>query len=187
MSFNDDYNSKIIKFDLFILSFSINYTINALFFNDNTIHKIYDDHGSFNINYQLPQILYSSLISLFLNALLKMLGLSSNIIIKLKRKKEININEKNNLYDKLKIKFIIFFMIGIIFSLVFWFYLSLFGAIYRNTQLHLIKDTLLSFGFSLFYPFVIYLFPGMFRIPSLSDSKNKKKYLYNLSKLLQML
>jgi hypothetical protein len=62
----------------------------------------------------------------------------------------------------------------------------MFGAIYRNTQLHLIKDTLISFGLSLFYPFGIYLIPGLFRIPSLSNSKNKRRYLYSLSLLFQL-
>ena len=58
----------------------------------------------------------------------------------------------------------------------------MFGAIYKNTQMHLLNDTLLSYGLSLIIPFVIYLFPGLFRIPALS---NKKKCLYSFSKLLQ--
>ena len=63
----------------------------------------------------------------------------------------------------------------------------MFGAIYRNTQFHLLKDTLVSFGLSLLYPFGIYLIPGFFRIPSLSDPKKKKECLYKLSRLLQLL
>ena len=62
----------------------------------------------------------------------------------------------------------------------------MFGAIYKNTQYHLLKDTLISFGLSLIYPLVIYLLPGLFRILALSNSKNKSKYLYDFSKLLQM-
>ena len=56
-----DYNVRILKIDLFFLNFSIYFTVNALFFNDNTMHKIYEDQGSFNFIYQLPQIIYSSL------------------------------------------------------------------------------------------------------------------------------
>ena len=63
----------------------------------------------------------------------------------------------------------------------------MFGAIYKNTQVHLLKDTLISFGLSLIYPFGIYLLPGIFRIPALSNRKNKRECLYNFSKLLQML
>ena len=63
----------------------------------------------------------------------------------------------------------------------------MFGAIYRNTQLHLLKDTLMSFALSLIYPFGIYLLPGIFRIPALSDPKKESELLYNFSKILQML
>ena len=62
----------------------------------------------------------------------------------------------------------------------------MFGAIYRNTQIHLLKDTLVSFGLSLIYPFCIYLIPGFFRIPALSDPKKKNECLYKFSKILQI-
>ena len=187
--YSKDYNSRIIKIDLFFVGFTIYYAINALFFNDNTMHKIYEDEGSFNIVYQLPQIAYSTLISTALDILLKLLALSEGNIIDYKKnkdKKDLNKRTKE-LNDKLNIKFILYFVVSSIILLFFWYYLSMFGAIYRNTQYHLIKDTLISFGSSLISPFGIYLLPGIFRIPSLSNPKNKRKYLYNLSLLLQML
>ena len=62
----------------------------------------------------------------------------------------------------------------------------MFCAIYNNTQIHLIKDTLIGFGMSLLYPFRIYLLPGMFRIPALSNKNIKdKKCLYRFSQILQ--
>ena len=53
--------------------------------------------------------------------------------------------------------------------------------------MHLIKDTLISFGLSLFYPLLINLAPGIFRMPALSNKKKNKKrdYLYGMSKILQ--
>ena len=89
--------------------------------------------------------------------------------------------------SKLKIKFMLYFILNTIFLLFFWFYLSMFCAIYVNSQLHLIKDTLISYGLSLCYPLAIYLIPGLFRIPSLSNPKNKNDYLYNFSKILQII
>ena len=86
--YNNDYNSKILKIDLFFISFILFFTINALFFNDDAMHKIYEDKGSFNIIYQLPQIIYSSLISAFLNILLNSLALSEGSILDLKKNKE---------------------------------------------------------------------------------------------------
>ena len=151
------------------------------------MHNIYINKGSFNLEYQIPIIIYSSLISMILNALLKLLALSNNDIIKFKQNKEKNdINKRGtDLEKKLRIKSIFYFIISFIFLLFFWYYISMFGVIYKNTQYHLLKDTLISFGLSMIYPFGIYLLPGIFRKPSLSN--NKRKYLYDFSKFLQML
>ena len=186
---NNDYNSKIIKYDLFFINFAIFYTVNALFFNDDTMHKIYVDQGSYNFIYQLPQIICSSLISGVLNALFKFLALSQSNILNLKKiKVKSDLDKKiNDLNNKLEIKWISFFIISFILLLFFWYYLSAFGAIYRYTQIHLIKDTLISFGLSLIYPFGIYLLPGLFRIPSLSNINNKKSYCYKISLIIQMI
>ena len=82
-----DYNSRIIKIFLFFFYFSIHLTVNALFFNDSTMHKIYEDKGSYNFIYQIPQIIYSSLISGIINILIKYLALSQDSIVKLKQEK----------------------------------------------------------------------------------------------------
>ena len=186
---NSDYNSKIIKIDLFLFNFSLNYAVNTLFFNDNTMHQIYEDKGSFNIIYQLPQIAYSFLISTVFNILLKMLALSEGLILDFKKQKDTkNLEVRVNALDKkIKIKLALYFLLSTIFLLFFWYYISMFCAIYVNTQIHLIKDTLISFATSFIYPLVINLIPGIFRIPALSNPKNKSSYLYTLSKLLQMI
>ena len=61
----------------------------------------------------------------------------------------------------------------------------MFCVIYKNTQIHLTLDTLSSFGISFLIPFCIYLLPGIFRIPALSDKKHKSKLLYDFSKIFQ--
>ena len=187
----NDYNSKIIKIDLFFIGFSMFYTINALFYDDDTMHNIYENKGSFDFIYQLPKDIYSSLISMVLNTILKVLALSNDDILDFKKNKYTkNIislikKRKKILMNRLSIKFIFYFIISYIFLILFWYYISMFGIIYKNTQYHLIKDTLISFVLSLIYPFAFYLLPGLFRIPSLSNKKNKI-YLYNFSKVLQM-
>jgi len=60
---NDDYNLISIKIISFLVSFSLYFTINRFFFNDDTMHKINEDNGNFNLLYQLIQIFYSSVIS----------------------------------------------------------------------------------------------------------------------------
>ena len=184
--FNGDYNSKIIKIDLFFIDFASSYIINALFFNDDTMHDIYESKGSFNLNDQLPIAIYSYLISSFINFLLNMFALSNDAIIDFKQnKKIININKRSKkLILIIKIRTFLFFIISSIFLFSFWYYISMFCAIYKNTQSHLLKDTLISFGISMLTPFAFYLLPGFFRIPALSNCKIKRECIYKFSKLL---
>ena len=60
----NDYNLTAIKISLLLLSFSLYFTINGFFFSDETMNKINEDKGEFNIFFQIPQILYSTVISL---------------------------------------------------------------------------------------------------------------------------
>ena len=184
---NNDYNSQIIKYFLFFFFFAVHFTINTLFFNDNTMHQIYEDKGSFNLIYQIPQILYSSLISAVINTLIKYLSLTEKNILDFKREKKVNEidNITNKLLKALKIKFILFFILTILLLSFFQFYVSCFCGIYINTQLHLIKDSVTSFALSLIYPFGIYLVPSIFRILSLRAEKKDKECMYKFSQLLQ--
>ena len=183
----DDYNSQIIKIFLFFFSFSSDLTINALFFNDDTMHKIYQDKGKYDLLFQIPQILYSTLISKLIDALIKNLALSQDNIVELKKEKEKNNLEKKS--DKvlkiIRIKIKAFFVIAFFILLFFWYYISCFCCIYDNTQIHLIKDTIISLIASLIYPFIINLIPSIFRISALRMEKQSGKYLYRFSSFLE--
>ena len=63
----------------------------------------------------------------------------------------------------------------------------MFDAVYRNTQYLLLEDTLFGFAISLVTPFAIYLLPGLFRIPSLSNPHKRRKCLYSFSKIFTIL
>ena len=182
-----DYNSKIIKIDILFLSFSIYYFFNALFFNEPVIHKIYEDEGIYNFIYLIPFILYSFIISYILIIIIKYFSLSERNIIEIKLEK--NISKVNSKVDKIKkkliIKNILFFIIGIFLLLFLWYYLSSFGAVYQNSQVYLIKNTLISFGFSLIYPFIINILVGIIRIYSLK--KSNRQSIYKFSIIIQFL
>ena len=57
----------------------------------------------------------------------------------------------------------------------------------ENTQIHLIKYSMISFTFSLLYPLGINLIPGIFRIPSLNSPKDDKECMYKISKIIQLI
>ena len=180
-----DYNSQTIKIFLFFFFYVSDITINALFFTDDTMHKIYVDSGMFNLNYQLPQIIYSSLISRAINLIIEFLSSSESVIISIKTEKITDLKNKRKKISNMKIKFYFFFVITFILLLIFCYYIICFCCIYQNTQMHLIKDSLIGFGFSLIYPFIINLIPGIFRIWSLNTKEGDKICLYKLSQIIE--
>ena len=110
---SNDYNLIFIKISLLLLSFSLYFTINAFFFTDETMHKITVDHGNFDFIYQIPQILYSTVISAIINMILKKLSLSESQILSIKKEKDYEsaLNKGKSILNCLKIKFIIFFLL----------------------------------------------------------------------------
>ena len=153
------------------------------------MHKIHEDNGKFNFIYQLPQILYSTFISGFINWILKQLSLSENDIISIKQKKDIKRmkNYSKQIRKLIIIKFIVYFILNNLLLFFFLYFISCFCAVYRNTQIILIKDTLFSFGLSMLYPFGLNLLPGLFRLPALKAQKKDKKFLYKISNLVALI
>ena len=64
-------------------------------------------------------------------------------------------NNAKKLSIILQIKFLYFFIFSFLFLLIFWYYITCFCAVYKNTQYHLIKDTLI--GFVIFFVKSIYI------------------------------
>ena len=108
---NNDYNSKIIKIYLFIFTFALYFAINSFFFNDSTIHKIYENKGKFNFIHLLSIAFYSSIISSIINIIIKYLSLSENNVLEIKHEKNdiIKKSEKNIKMFKNKIYNILYF------------------------------------------------------------------------------
>ena len=183
----NDYNTMIIKMDLFFLSFSIYYFVNSLFFDKVTIHKIYKDEGKFNCSYLVPYAFFSFLISHFLCTIIKFFSLSEKKICEIK--KQINLEKAKAIALKakkvFKIMYICFFIISDIYLLFCWYFLSSFGALYQNTQKYLIINTLISFGFCLIYPFFVNLIPCGLRSYSLREPNRVR--VYDISKIIQLI
>ena len=146
------------------------------------MHKIYEDEGDFNFIYQIPQILYSTIISSVINIIITFSSLSQRSLLLIK-----NGISKNQLkvINYLTVKFIIFFVLFFSLLISFWYYVACFCVVYPNTQIYLVKDTLISFVISIIYPFFLYLIPGIFRIFSLQT--HSQENMYNFSKILQLL
>ena len=183
---SNDYNLLTLKISLFLISFCLYFTINGFFFNDETMHKVYEENGTYDLINKIPQIFYSTIVSTIINMILKTLSLSEKSLLELKEEKNKNIatQKAKTIKILLKIKFIIFFILSILFMGFFWYFISCFCAVFINTQIILITNTAFSFILSMLYPFAINLFPGFFRIPSLRAKNRNKKCIYNLSKII---
>ena len=185
----NDFNLVTLKLCLFLTNFSIYLTMNCFFFSDDTMHKIYIDNGAYHIIYRLPQIIYTSFISSVINILLKQLSLSENNFLELKHEKtSIRITAKSKtIKECLTMKFIIFFIINFLLLFFVWYFISCFSAVFINTQITLISDTLISFGISLLYPFGYYLIPGLFRIPAIKAKQKDKQCLYSTGSIMALI
>ena len=181
----NDYNIKIIKVSLFVISFDIYFLINTFFFNDTAIHQIYEDKGNYNFSFFMSRIFLAFIISYTIICIIRYFSLSERILMKLK-----NEENKNKVYEladsskrSLTIKYVIFYVLCFIFLSIFWYYLSSFCAIFQNTQIYIVINTFISFGISNIFPLFYNLIPGIIRIYSL---KSKNECFYKLNEILQL-
>ena len=183
----EDYNTLIVKVSIFLLSFTIYFAINALFFTQSTIHQIYEDQGSYNFNYQIKKILIAFIISYIISSIIKYFFVSTRDILKIKYETNVDIasDKVEDLKKCIVIKYTSFFIVDVVFVIFFWYYLSSFCAVYKNSQICLIINTIICFSLSFLYPLIINLVPGIFRIISLKNRNNR--LLFKISKIIQFL
>ena len=135
---------------------------------------------------KIPQILYSLIISSIINTFLSYLSLTQKNILEMKKNEKKKNLELSKTIKCLKRKFIFFFIFSFIFLSLFWFFLGCFCAVFRNAQIQLIKDTLISYGLGFITPLGINLFPGIFRIISLNARNKDRNCLYKISLIIQI-
>ena len=174
---NTDNNLKLLKISMFLFTFAMYLTFNEFFYSDDSISRNYHKKGKYDFLYMLPQTIFSSVISIAMNFLLKFLSLSQSDIRRIRETK----NQKDAkilsaLFVKfLKIKAAIFFTLIMIFVSFFWYFNSAFCAVLKKTQVNIFISAFISFFLSMLYPFGFSLLTAIFRILAV---KKKKKCLY---------
>ena len=179
----DDHNIIFVKYSKFIFLLCTDMAMNVFFFSDETMHKMFLDYGKYNFIQQIPQIFYSTLISKLLEIFLCFLSMTDKYYYEIKgSKKNINRNLILGIIKCIKIKIAFFFVFTFFMFLFYWYLIACFCAVYHNTQLAFIKDSLLSCLLGNLIPFIIYLFPTLFRLISLKN--NNSEYVYKFSNLI---
>jgi hypothetical protein len=175
----NDYNLFYIKLARFIFQVATDTAINIFFFSDNSMHKIFLNYGKYDFFQQIPQIIYTIIVSQLIDILLSYLSLTDKHIYEIKKLNS-NYKEKEKL-KCIKIKLFSFFFFTFIVFGFFWYIVAVFCAVYKETQSIFLKDSLFSFLSGLLYPFVLYLFPSALRKLSF---KLEMKYIYRLSDII---
>ena len=186
---NDDYNISTVKISLFILTFSLSFTINALFFNDEAIYQINQNNGSYNLSTQISSVIFSAIMSTVISFIGEYFALTNGNIIEIRIKKTYKDAEEfsKKIIKKLKIKAKVFTLIAIILNLIFWYYITAFCSVYSIIQTHMISDSLISFLLSISYTLLLTLFPPLIRIISLKKENKFNKFLYILSWIIALI
>ena len=182
-----DYNIWYIKCSRFIFLVCTDMDMNVFFFSDDSMHKLYLNYGKYDFIQQIPQIIYSSIISNTLEIFLCYLSLTDKHFYQIKNIPN-STNKKSIIFKILKcvkIKLIGFFAFTLFLFAFYWYLISAFCAVYQNTQITFIKDSVSSFFINLLYPFALYLIPACLRIISLKDiTKKRLKCVYKLSDII---
>jgi hypothetical protein len=188
----DDYNVFSIKLSKFVFSVALDFALNVVFFFDESMRRVNYDYGRFNFIAQFPQSLYSTVISESIDVFLRYLCLTEKEMYRIKqlekKKKRKDINQKIfKILTCIKIKFFGYFAFSSVLLAFFWYYVSAFCAVYRNTQMILFKDSFISFLLSLLYPFGLYIIPTSLRIIALRAKKKNLQCLYNYSDIIPLI
>ena len=182
----NDYNLLYIKISRFIFLMATDMAMNTFFFSDESMHKLFLNYGKYDIIQQIPQIVYSTIISQLLEVFLCFLSLTDKHIYEILKilNESNNKNEINKKFKLIKLKLIIFFLFTNIFFGIYWYMVASFCAVYENTQITFIKDSIYSFLLSILYPFILYIIPSALRICAIRDEKGESNCLYKLSDII---
>jgi hypothetical protein len=184
---NNDYNLVYVKIERFIFLICTDLAMNAFFFSDDSMHKVYINYGQYDFIQQIPQILYSTIISHVIEVIICYFSMTDKYFYQIKNLK--NDKHRNDIifliFRCIKIKLIIFFVFTFILFAFYWYFISAFCAVYQNTQIIFIKDSISSFLTGLLYPFVLYMIPSLLRIFVLINGKKMRlNFIYKLSDII---
>ena len=187
----NDYNLIFIKFMRFMFLLATDMAMNVIFFSDESMHKVYLNYGKYDFYQQIPQSIYSLIVSQIIEVFICFLSLTDKHFYQIKNLSNNGNIEYNNKYKIfkaircIKLKLLGFFVFTFIFFGIYWYLIACFCAVYQNTQTIFIKDFLTSFVAGLIYPFILYIFPSVLRIIALRACKNNNlEFIYKISDII---
>ena len=179
----NDYNLFYIKLARFVFLLSTDISMNIFFFSDDSMHKLFLNYGKYDFIQQIPQIVYTTIISQILEVFLCYLSMTDKYIYQIKNSK-FNSKDVTRIFKCINIKFLFFFIFTFAMFSFYWYSVASFCAVYENSQTTFIKDSFLSFLLGIIYQFVIYLITSALRICAINKEKKGLKFVYILSNII---
>ena len=179
------YNILFVTLSGYLFSLMIDFTLNALLFNEDVLSQKYHS-GNNKLNFALSELLsiISNIIgNIFAYCILKLTNYSDAFELV---EKEVKDNEEmlqifNKFKKIIKIRLTFYFIIQFIFMCAFVYFLMIFCALYKYSQKALFKNYFLGLLTSLFYTLLISLVISLIRYLSLKCGSKKA---FMLSKYL---
>ena len=186
---NSDYNIQSIKISTFILEFVLALTVNALFYNDEAIYQINQEKEDTSVISQYSRVIYSAIISGFLNYIIELIAFTQKKIIGLRNYKTIKEVEEEipKVVKKLKIKCVIYYILALFLNIIFLYYITAFCAIYTIIQTHMISDASISFLLTMSYTIILSLISSIIRIFSLQKKSKFRHFLFIVSWVIALI
>jgi hypothetical protein len=178
-----DYILRSTKIALFILFISFYLAFTALFFNDDIMRAIYIYKGNTDAAVHIPNIILSTLCCLVASLIIRFVSLNERDISMIT---QLGLpQERKRLAEKIekitKIKLIVLYAISGALILFFWYYVSAFCAIFKNSQGHYFTNVLVSFIICNIWPCAISLIPAFLRTKAI---EKKNETMYKISQIV---
>ena len=200
----NDHNLFYVKIERFFILICTEMTMNGMFFVHETMYK--KKSGGDSFAQKIPQIIFSLLVSHFIEVILCFLGMTDSHYYEIKNLPKIDKNKEkdqyNGIYDKhnkkektddrifdilnkMQRKLTAFFVFTFLLFLFHWYFISAFCAVYQNTQIIYLRDSGIGILTSLIDPFIIYGLTCILRAISLLLCCRKKLgCVYKISELI---
>ena len=173
------------KIALFILFFAFYMAFTALFFNDSIMRALYIYKGNTDAAVHVPNIILSSLCSFIASIIVRYVCLGERDIYKILTVRQLD--ERKKLAKRAQkiasIKLIVLYVLSGILILLFWYYVSAFCAVFKNSQKNYLINFVVCFIVCNLWPVITSFIPATMRRCAI-DGNNE--CLYKASQIVSV-
>ena len=184
--FRNDIMFKQIRLSLFILSCTLDFFFNALFYSEIFLQQRYEQDKLITLLIDYPKEIFACLSSQFIVKLIELLMEDKALSLFLNRIASQNKNYLKGVIYLLKRyekRFYIYITIGYLILGITWYYTSAFCTVYQNSQMKLLYDTLESLVLNLILPYPISFLSVTFRHLAI---KKLNKFFFIISNIFRI-